>query len=131
MKTTIIIEKAKDGFFSCYLEKDKFDFGLVGHGETAEDAKADLLTAFDELKDMYQKEGRKAPKLEFEFKYDLQSFFDYFSVINVSKLAEKAGINPSQLRQYRNGLSKASQKQYDKLRICIKEIGNELSSAQF
>ncbi|MBP2644301.1 MAG: pilus assembly protein HicB, partial [Firmicutes bacterium] len=52
-------------------------------------------------------------------------------VINVSKLADKAGINASQLRQYRSGLSKASQKQYDKLEECVHEIGKELITARF
>ena len=131
MRTIIIIEKARDGFFSCYMEEDKFDFGLIGHGETAEKAKKDLLTAFEELKEMYVEEGKKIPDFKFEFKYDLQSFFDYFSVINVTKLAEKADINPSLLRQYKNGLAKASQKQYEKIRVSIKEIGNELVSAHF
>ena len=130
MRATIIIEKANDGFFSCYMEEDKFDFGLIGHGETAEKAKEDLLTAFEELKEMYIEKGAKIPDLEFEFKYDLQSFFDYFSVINVTKLAEKADMNPSLLRQYKNGLAKASQKQYEKIRVSIKEIGNELISAR-
>lgn len=126
MKATIIIEKAKDGRFSCYLENDDFDFGLIGHGETAIEAKTDLLEAYRELKEM-----QEVPELEFDFKYDLQSFFDYFSVINVTKLAEKAGINASLLRQYRSGAAKAGQKQYDKLENVIHEIGRELSTAKF
>jgi len=130
MKATVIIEKASDGFFSCYMEDDHFDFGLIGHGETAEAAKADLITAYESLVKMYAEEGKALPWLQFEFKYDLQAFFDYFNIINVTQLAEKAGINASQLRQYKSGLSRASQKQYEKLRICIKEIGYELVSAQ-
>ena len=131
MKVTVVIEKAQDGFFSCYLEEDRCDFGLNGHGETAEEAKKELLLAYEELKEMDRDEGKDTPELEFEFKYDLQSFFDYFSVINVTKLAEKAGINPSQLRQYRNGLARASQKQYDKIQECVKQIGQELITARF
>lgn len=132
MKATVVIEKAKDGTFSCYMEDaDRFDFALFGNGETAEEAKNDLLTAYGEIKEMNAEEGKETPKLGFEWKYDLQSFFDYFSVINVSKLADKAGINASQLRQYRSGLSKASQKQYDKLEECVHEIGKELITARF
>jgi len=132
MKATVVIEKAKDGTFSCYMEDaDRFDFALFGSGETAEEAKNDLLTAYGEIKEMNAEEGKETPELGFEWKYDLQSFFDYFSVINVSKLADKAGINASQLRQYRSGLSKASQKQYDKLEECVHEIGKELITARF
>ena len=131
MRVTIIIERANDGFFSCYMEEDRFDFGLIGHGRTAEEAKSDLFTAFEELKDMYAEEGKTIPNLEFEIKYDMQAFFDYFGIINITKLAKKAGINPSLLRQYKNGLAKAGPKQYEKLHAAIKEIGNELIAAQF
>ncbi|MDR3119661.1 MAG: helix-turn-helix transcriptional regulator [Mediterranea sp.] len=113
------------------MDDDMDGFGLTACGDTAEEAKTDLIAAYEELKEMNREEGKKTPELDFDFRYDLQSFFDYFSVINVTKLAEKAGINPSQLRQYRNGLAKASQKQYDKLQECIHVIGNELITARF
>lgn len=131
MKATIIIEKAKDGYFSCYMQDEKFDFGLIGHGETAAGAKNDLLAAYEEIKKLKREEGEAVPELSFEFKYDLQSFFDYFKFINVSKLAEEAGINPSLLRQYNSGSVKAGQKQYDKLQACIRRIGHELITAKF
>jgi predicted RNase H-like HicB family nuclease len=131
MKATVIIEKAKDGYFSCYMENNNFDFGLTGHGETAAEAKADLMAAYSEFAEMQKEEGREIPALNFEFKYDLHSFFDYFNVLNVTKLAEKTGINPSLLRQYRSGAAKAGQKQYDKLESVIHEIGRELIAAGF
>lgn len=131
MKVTVIIERAKDGYFSCYMEDgDTLDFGLIGHGETAEAARADLLQAYEEIKAMNAERSKETPDIEIEWKYDLESFFDYFSVINVTKLAQKAGINASLLRQYRNGLAKASEKQYAKLREAIREIGQELLTAQ-
>jgi predicted RNase H-like HicB family nuclease len=131
MKAMVIIEKASDGYFSCYMENDEFDFGLIGHGETAAGAKADLMAAYDEMIAMRKAESREVPALDFEFKYDLNSFFDYFNMLNVTKLAEKTGINPSLLRQYRSGASKASQKQYEKLEDAIHEIGRELITANF
>ena len=131
MKVTIILEKASDGNFSCYMENNQFDFGLIGHGETATEAKNDLIAAYDELREIRLEEGKEMPDLSFEFKYDLQSFFDYFNIINMSKLAEKAGINPSLLRQYKTGSAKASQKQYDKIERSILQIGQELASAKF
>jgi predicted RNase H-like HicB family nuclease len=65
MKATVIIEKAKDGYFSCYMENDNLDFGLIGHGATAVEAKADLTAAYDEFVEM---QGKEVPELEFEFK---------------------------------------------------------------
>ena len=48
--------------------------------------------------------GKEVPELEFTYKYDMQSFFDYFSFLNVTKVAELAGINPSLMRQYTSGV---------------------------
>jgi len=33
MKVTVIIEKAKDGYYSCYVEDKLPDFGLSGFGD--------------------------------------------------------------------------------------------------
>lgn len=35
------------------------------------------------------------------------------------------------MRQYASGVANVGEKQYDKIRIAIKKIGNELVSAQF
>ncbi len=42
MKVVFVIEKSSDGFFSCYTEKDLDGFGLLGYGDSAEEAKNDL-----------------------------------------------------------------------------------------
>jgi predicted RNase H-like HicB family nuclease len=69
MKATIIIEKAKDGYFSCYMENDTLDFGLTGHGKTISEAKADLMVAYGEITEMRKEEGKSVPELSFVFKY--------------------------------------------------------------
>lgn len=131
MKATVIIEKAKDGYYSCYVEDDLPGFGLSGFGETAEEAKKDMLKAYQEIKEIQAEEGKKVPVLEFTYKYDMQSFFDYFSFLNVTKIAELSGINPSLMRQYTSGVANAGQKQYDKIRVAIGKISKELSAATF
>lgn len=131
MKVVFVIEKSSDGFYSCYTEQEFDGFGVLGYGDTAEDAKNDLLSAYEEIKQDRAQEGKETPDIEFEWKYDLQSFFNYFSVLNVSELARKSGVNASLLRQYRSGFAKASEKQYDKIRQCIQQIGQELVTARF
>jgi len=131
MKVIAIMEKAKDGYYSCYVEEDLPGFGLSGFGETAEAAKEDMMKAYQEIKEMQEEEGKKVPELEFTYKYDMQSFFDYFSFLNVTKVAELAGINPSLMRQYTSGVTNAGQKQYDKIRIAVERISKELSAATF
>lgn len=131
MKVTVIIEKAKDGYYSCYVEDDLPGFGLSGFGESAEAAKEDMLKSYQEMKEIQAEEGKEVPELEFIYKYDMQSFFDYFSFLNVTKVAELAGINPSLMRQYTSGVANAGQKQYDKIRVAIGKISKELSAATF
>ncbi len=131
MKVTVIIEKAKDGYYSCYVEDDLPGFGLSGFGESAEAAKEDMMKTYQEMKEIQSEEGKVVPELEFTYKYDMQSFFDYFSFLNVSKVAELAGINPSLMRQYTSGVANAGQKQYDKIRVAIGKISKELSVATF
>ena len=50
MKVTAIMEKAKDGHYSCYVEDDLPGFGLSGFGDTAEAAKKDMMNAYQEIK---------------------------------------------------------------------------------
>lgn len=131
MKVTAIMEKAKDGHYSCYVEEDLPGFGLSGFGDTAEAAKEDMMKAYQEIKEMQEEEGKEVPELKFTYKYDMQSFFDYFSFLNVTKVAELAGINPSLMRQYTSGVTNPGQKQYDKIRVAVERISKELSEATF
>lgn len=131
MKVTVIMEKAKDGYYSCFVEEDLPGFGLAGYGDTAEAAKEDMMKAYQEIKELQEKEGQEVPELDFTFRYDMQSFFNYFSFLNVTKVAEMAGINPSLMRQYTSGVTNAGQKQYDKIRVAVERISKELSAATF
>lgn len=131
MRVTVVMEKAGDKSYSCYVEEDLPGFGLSGFGDTAEAAKADMMQAYHEIKGIMEEEGKIIPELEFTYKYDLQSFFSYFSFLNVTKVAEMAGINPSLMRQYTSGVAHAGQKQYDKIRVAVGKISQELSAATF
>ena len=98
---------------------------------TAKEAKADMMAAYAEIRSDMAAEGKDVTELEFVCKYDLQSFFDYFPFLNVSKVAESAGINPSLMRQYTSGVVNVGQKQYDKIRDTVRMISRELSEATF
>ena len=135
MKILAIIEKGADGLYSIYSDDMLLNHGLGGYGSSVEEAKADFFESIKEAKEMIIEEGKVLPDgadaIDVVFKYDLQSFFNYFSFLNISKIAEVAGINPSLMRQYASGVANVGEKQYDKIRIAIKKIGNELVSAQF
>ena len=82
------MEKAKDGNFSCFVKEDFPGFGLAGYGSTAAEARTDMLLAWAEIREDMATKGLEVPELEFVYKYDMQSFFDCFPFLNVSKVAE-------------------------------------------
>ena len=131
MKANIVFEMAKDGGCSCYMLEELPDFGLLGFGNTPQEAKADMLKAYEEINDLLVKEGKTPIKLEFVYHYDMISFFEYFDFLNVSKIAERAGINPSLMRKYTSGVANAGEGQYLKLKKAINSIAKELAVANF
>lgn len=59
MKVNVLFERAKDGYYSCFMEEELPDFGLAGYGDTAEAAKADFLKSYEEIKEMLAKKARR------------------------------------------------------------------------
>lgn len=131
MKANIIFEMAKDGGCSCYMKEEVPDFGLLGYGNSPQEAKADMLQAYEEIKDVLRAEGKTPTELEFVYHYDMKSFFEYFNFLNVSKVAERAGINPSLMRKYTSGVANAGEGQYLKLQKAVRTIATELAAANF
>ncbi len=131
MRVQVIVEQASDGKFWCYTEQDIENVGLSAMGDSVAKAKQDLLDCYEEARQDAEENGKSFPEVEFEYKYDLQSFFNYFSFLNVSDIAQRAGINPSLMRQYSRGIKKAGEKTYEKFSACINNITKDLQAAVF
>lgn len=131
MKVNVTIERAKDGSFWCQTDTAILGGYLTATGKTVQEAKEDLAECMEEAKDSLEAEGRVFPEVEFTYKYDLQSFFNYFSFLNVSDIAKRSGVNPSLMRQYASGIKNAGEKTYIRLASCIQNIGRELETASF
>ena len=131
MKVKVNVYKADDGSFWCHSEKDVFGTGINGCGRTVTEAKKDLFDCLEEAKKDYVMQGKTPANIEFEYVYDLQSFFEYFSFFNVTELARRAGINPTLMRQYTCGVKKAGEKTYSKLSACINDIRKDIIAASF
>ncbi|SHE57170.1 type II toxin-antitoxin system HicB family antitoxin [Dysgonomonas macrotermitis] len=133
MKLIAIIEKGKDGY-GIYVT-NLIDHGLTGMGKTVEAAKSDMYEALQLLVSIYTDEGNAVPdeldNPEFVFKYDIPSFFEDFDCIKISKIAAKAGINESLVRQYKNKLAFASEEQTNKIKDAVHELGKELLAVEF
>ena len=134
MKVTAIVEMWDDKTISIYVP-DFDGFSLNGQGKTVEEAKRALAQAVDDYKAVFGNEGRPIPDslagIEFEYKYDIASFFDNFKFINVSAFAKYAGINSSLMRQYKQRLAFASEKQKAKIEKAVHTIGAEMQAISF
>ncbi len=108
MKTIpAIIERASDGTYSVYCEKEIFS----GMGPTVEDAKADMLQQMAFYRETAISEGFKYPQFldeEYEIVYllDARSIIDYYvksGAFTLSSLSKITGIDQKQLWSYTKG----------------------------
>lgn len=131
MTANIIVEQNKDGYFSCFVKEEIPYVGLFGYGDSSQEAIDSLISFYEESKEELAAEGKTLPQLDFVIHYDMPSFFDRFNFLNVSKIAERAGINPSLMRKYTSGVANAGQKQYDKLHTAVQSLAKEMLAAAF
>jgi predicted RNase H-like HicB family nuclease len=129
MKTTAIIETGPESDFDIILS-DLENHGIWGHGNTVQEAKDDLLNSYQEMIDSYVEEGKPIPEelrdLEFDYKYDIASFFNEFNWINISALAKVLGMNRSLLYQYKKGDTYISHEQMKRIERGVHELGKKL-----
>lgn len=132
-KVTVIIEKGAD-LYSAYVPDDIKSAFINGQGKSIDEAIEDMKAALRELKEFYAEEGKTLPddlsgEIEFEYKYDVASLFNYFDEINLASFARKNGMNESLLRKYKNGLAFASEKQCKKIESGLHKLGRSLCAA--
>jgi predicted RNase H-like HicB family nuclease len=130
MKTIALIERGTDGTFGIFTPD--IDHTIIGDGNTVEEAVADFENSVREMILSYTETGREVPDelkdIQFVYRYDIASVFNYYSWINVSKFAQKAGINPSLMRQYRTGKTYISENQAKRIENALHQLGNELAA---
>ena len=130
MRTTALIEKGKDGSYGVYTPD--LNSLIIGSGATVAEAIADFQNSMKEVQAAYEEAGEQLPKelqdVEFDYRYDIASVFNFFDYLNVSRLAVRAGINASLLRQYKSGGTYISEKQALKIENALHSCGKELMS---
>jgi predicted RNase H-like HicB family nuclease len=117
----------------------KEDTGYSATGKVNDTLLATQGDTFDELKDMIldavnlalEDLGFKYTIDEIHFKYDLESFFDFYKVINAKALSERIGMSQSLLAQYTNGIKKPSPSQTKRILKGVQQIGRELTDVRF
>lgn len=134
MRMNALIERTDSGYFSIACDGKIGNFCLGGFGTSVKDAKADFDSIVKEAQDCYIKEHGSLPdefkEVIVDYKYDLQSFFNYFNWINISKFAKAAGINESKMRQYKTGKAFASERTKNAIEATIHKMSEELAAVE-
>lgn len=128
MKIKVIIERSSDGLYCCTPENSKLKTGLLGCGNTVEEAKADFFECYEEAKEMFGEYSN----LNFEFAYDVASFLQTFSKkLSLTGLQAITGINRKQLNHYVTGHRRPKQATVEKIEKGIRKFEKELSQVSF
>lgn len=132
MKIKLILEKSSTGY-SAYSEELP---GLVTTGETFEEVKTNFKEVVDMQCDYLREEGKLTEADELEsatvnYYLDLQTFFDYFSIFNKSKLADYLGINSSLLRRMSVNDFELSEKKALQIQDGLHKLAEELKDYHF
>ena len=121
-----IVERGKGkGNFSCFSTENVDICGINGFGRTAREAMDDMYVAVREYKEMKAEEGKEFPDVEFDFRFDVGSFFDYYP-IDVTAFAKYIGMNASVLRQYVTGLRVPKEETIKRIKEGIGKLSEDL-----
>lgn len=126
----VSIEKQSDGSYIAY-NTDGEKVRLIGTGDTVKEAKEDFFNTIEEVKESYINLGDGMPAClseDVEFRFDISSLFEYYSMFNVSALGRYLGINDSLMRQYKKGGTPISDTQLEKIEAGIHRLGTELAA---
>ncbi len=124
------IERGNDGTFSVYCNDEMF----TGMGDTAENAKKDMLRQMDIFKKTAIEEGFSYPDIlngdfEIVYKFDTESLLEYYSgILSLSGLEKITGIHQKQLWNYLHRKSKPRKAQIEKIEKGLHALGSELIS---
>lgn len=64
--------------------------------------------------------------ITFDYQYELTELFEIFDVLKIGKVAQRAGINPSLMRQYASTVKFPSIEQAKKIEKAIHDLAKEL-----
>lgn len=120
-KIKLTILKEDIGYTAVGQWKDR---GLVTNGDSWEELQEMIVEMLDLV---FEDLGFTYTIDEVQLEYDLESFFDFYKIINAKALSERIGMNQSLLAQYINGAKKPSGKQLQRIVKGIQQVGRELS----
>lgn len=133
MKVIVTIERGTDGTYTAHFSDDRMPFGLAGDSKrTVREAIEDFYAAHEDMKEYYKEAGKMFPEVEYEFKYDMPSFLQYYAyAFTLAGLERITGVNQRQLSHYINGVRKPSPATVHKIERKIHDFAAEIGSVNF
>jgi hypothetical protein len=124
-RVEIRVRKEDKGYSATAMADNHF---IATESETHEELQSLILEA---LNLAFEDKGVVYKTNDIRFEYDLESFFDFYKVINVKALSERIGMNQSLLAQYIRGTKKPSPAQTKRILEGVQQIGRELTEVRF
>lgn len=128
----VYIVRESDGTYSSYMDdKANLPYGLVGEGANVKEAIAEWNRAYDDMRALFEEEGREFVEARFSFVYDVPSFLLYYAgKFTYAGLAKLTGVSAAQLSQYAHGYRHPSARTTAKIQEALRAFGQELSQLQ-
>ena len=124
-KIMVVVTKEKTGYSATTNIGNNF---ICTEATTYEDLKDRILEAVNFT---FEDKNVACTLNDLRFEFDLESFFDFYKVINAKALSERIGMNQSLLAQYIRGKKKPSPAQTKRILQGVQQIGRELSEVRF
>jgi hypothetical protein len=118
------VERSSDAFWA-YAEVKG---GVIStNGDNLEELKQHVVEAVNLF---FEDKGISYTLNEIQFVFDIESFFEYYGIINAKALAARIGMSQSLLAQYAKGIKKPSEKQVKRIMTGVRSLGKELASIE-
>jgi predicted RNase H-like HicB family nuclease len=133
-KIKAFIERGNDGTYGVYvdLEDNTLNYGIIGDGNTVQEAIEDFKNSYREMKELHEIEDLPFVETEFEYHYDTASFLQYYTTyFSIAGLSRMTGIHQGQLSHYVTGHRNPSKKTIAKIDNSVHRFAKNLSQVQF
>ncbi len=127
-----IIERSSSERYSIYMDDDSLPYLITGEGATLEEAKADFIEGYEDMKHLYAENGEAFEEVVFIYCYDMASFLQHYAyAFTLAGLSRITGINQGQLSHYINGTSRPNRRTTEKIENSIHKFAASLLDVRF
>ncbi|MBI4947763.1 MAG: XRE family transcriptional regulator [Bacteroidetes bacterium] len=124
-KINMTITKEETGY-SAYTFVQNISINT--EADTFDELKANIMEAVNLA---FEDKGFVYSVDEINYTFDMESFFEFYKIINAKALSKRIGMNQSLLAQYIKGHKKPSSSQTHRILKGVQQVGRELAEIRF